>query len=308
MLRIGVDLFFKKSFILIALIAIIFFIASEVSSFYIGSKKARAEIYENDKLALANLTLAQKENIKILASSLALNKDVKKAYRKNNPELIKEHIFPIWQKVKNEKLVYEIHFFKPPAISFVNFSDFDSIGQDTSDVRSDIKWITSSFKHSTHAMMCKTYAGLRATYPIIDDDGTMLGGISLGKKIDWLPKTIKQHTNREAFLVYTKKSTSTLIKSYYDSFIEDKKVIGDYILANQTIKMPLKLIEKINFSKKMQDIQLDGINYSLNSYPIMDFNDNIMGYTFILSDISYFYKKYTDELYNGLKNQDKLFA
>lgn len=288
-------MFFKKSFILIALIAIAFFIITEISSFFIGSEKAKVEIYENDKLTLNNLTKSQKENIKMLANILSLDPNIKQAYKEDNPESIKEHVSSIWDNVKNEKLIYEIHFFKPPATSFVNFSNFKSIGKDASDVRTDIEWITSSFKHSTHTMMCKSYAGLRATYPIIDD-GKMLGGLSLGKKIDWLPDTIKQHTSRDAFLLYTKESTSTLVEKYYDAFIQDKQIVGEYIMADRTIDIPLEIIEQIDFTQEMQDIQVDGVQYSLNSYPIVDFNKNIMGYIFILDDLNHFYKRFSVQL------------
>ena len=178
---------FSKPLLLIAIAALTFFIVSESFTYYIGLEKSKKEYYEKDKLILNNLTSAQAKSLQILAEILALDKDVRKGYRENNPKIIKEHIGPIWKKVRDEKLTYEIHFFKPPAVSFVNFSNFKSIGKDVASVRTDIEWITSSFKSSTHALMCKTFAGYRATHPIIDDDGTMLGGLSLGKKIDWIP-------------------------------------------------------------------------------------------------------------------------
>ena len=247
-------------------------------NYYLGLSVAKEKAYKKDKLILNNLTAAQSKNIQILADILSSDQRVKKAYLQNNPEIIKKHISPIWEKVKNEELTHEIHFFKPPAISFVNFSDFKSLGNDVSSVRTDIEWITSSFKTSTHALMCKTYAGYRATTPILDNSGNILGGLSLGKKVDWIPNAIKNSTKHESFLVYKKSASNSLAKKYYKKFIENKMIIGDYILADKTLEVSKDTINSIDFSKEMQAVVINNDNYYLNIYPIIDFNKKIMGY------------------------------
>ena len=285
----------SKPLLLIAIAALTFFIVNESFTYYIGLEKAKKEYYEKDKLILNNLTTAQAKNVQILAEVLSLDTTVKKGYRDNNPEIIKEHIGPIWERVRDKKLTYEIHFFKPPAISFVNFSNFKSIGKDVASVRTDIEWITSSFKASTHALMCKTYAGLRATHPIIDDDGTMLGGLSLGKKIGWIPEAIKEKTQHEAFLVYTKESTNTLMNKYYENFIKDKEIVGDYILANKTLPISSTNVKDVDFTKNIQDITINQISYTLYTYPIIDFNKQIMGYVCTLTTQEEFKDRFTTQ-------------
>lgn len=268
----------NKLFISIAIFAFIFFIVNESFSYYIGYEKAKIEAYEKDKLIFNNLKDAQAKNVSILAEVLSKDHDVIEGYKKNNPKIIQEHIAPIWASIREKKLTYEIHFFKPPAESFVNFSNFKSIGKDVSSVRTDIEWITSSFKPSTHALMCKTYAGYRATHPIIDEDGTMLGGLSLGNKIDWFPEAIKKKTEHDAFLIYTKQSTNSLVSKYYDNFIKDKEIVNNYILADRTIDVSAQSIKKIDYTKNIQNIIIEGEKYILYTYPIVDFNKNIMGY------------------------------
>ena len=286
----------SRPLFLIAIIALTFFVVNESFSYYIGLKKAKKEYYEKDKLILNNITSAQLKNVQILADILALDEHVIKGYTENNPQIIREHIAPIWKNVRDKKLTYEIHFFKPPAISFVNFSNFKSIGKDVASVRTDIEWITSSFKSSTHALMCKTYAGYRATQPIVDKNGTMLGGLSLGKKIDWIPEAIKEETKHEAFLVYTKKSTNSLMNKYYENFIKDKKLVGDYILANKTINVSTENIKSIDFTKNIQDLVIDNISYTLYSYPIIDFNKQVMGYICTLTTLEEFRERFNAHL------------
>lgn len=291
---------FKQLFLTIFIFAFGFFIVNQVFSYFTGYEKAKQQSYRHDKLIFTNLIHAQEENLKLLSDTLVLDDVVKKGYRENNPEIIKKHVMPIWEKVKDEKLTYEIHFFKPPAISFVNFSNFKSIGKDVSDVRTDIVWITSSFEPSFHPFMCKTYAGYRATTPIFDKNGTILGGLSLGKKIDWIPQFIKKRTKHNSFLVYTKKSTNTLMKKYYDDFVKDKQIIGDYILADPTIDIKPDLIKYIDFSKEIQKVTINGSEYSLNIYPIVDFNKHTMAYLCTIDNMDLFYKKYFESLFNNL--------
>ncbi|MFT7004535.1 MAG: diguanylate cyclase (GGDEF)-like protein [Sulfurimonas sp.] len=273
----------NRQLLTVVLFALSFFIINEYFSYYLGLESAKVESFNKDKLILNNLTSAQSKNVEILATILASDMNVKQAYIQNNPNIIREHIMPIWKSVKDKKLTYEIHFFKPPAISFVNFSNFKSIGKDVSDVRTDIEWVTTSFKASTHTLMCKTYAGLRATNPIFDDKGNILGGISLGKKIDWIPETLKEKTQHNSFFVYTKKSTNSLAKKYYKDFMKDKTEIGEYILANKTINVSEQNIKEIDFTKDIQDITIDGTNYTLLTYPLIDFNNEVMGYACTLT-------------------------
>ena len=292
--------YLTKTFIFVAIFSLLFFILNEVYSFNVEYEKAKAQSYENDELIFNNLVQAQEENLKILSDVLTLDENVKEAYRQNNPEIIKKYVTHIWEKAKEAKLVYEIHFFKPPAISFVNFSNFKSIGSDVSDVRTDIVWITNSFTPSFHPFMCKTYPGYRATVPIMDDDETILGGLSIGKKMDWIPDFIKKRTNHDAFLVYSKESTNVLISEYYDLFIKDKKIIGKYILGDQTKKIDVSLISGIDFTQKRQDVMIDNKKYLLNTYPIIDFNNETMAYLCTIDDLDSVTERFYKTMLNNL--------
>lgn len=287
---------YRKPLLFITLFALGFFILSEFLNYSVGLKKAKEEAYENDKVLFETLTQTQAESLKVLASTLSLDSIVIEGYEKDDPQIIIDHILPIWEKVRNEKLVYEIHFFKPPATSFVNFSNFKSLGADVRSVRTDIQWITSSFEPSTHALMCKTFAGFRATYPIIDNKGDMLGGVSLGRKIDWVPSSIKTNTKRDSFLIYNKRAANSLVGKYYDEFISDKIMVGEYLLANQTMPIKPELIPSIDFYKEMQDIVIDNRTYSLNIFPIIDFNKATMGYLCTLNSLDDFHERFFERL------------
>jgi len=284
--------FQKKPLIYILLSLLIFFIIIEISSFYIGYKEATKRNFLNDTHAIQTTLESQELTLKTIASFLSKDKSVLDAYKYNNPTLLKNHINPIWKEISKKQYIHEIHFFKPPAISFVNFSDFKSIGTDVSDSRLDIKWITSSFQTSTHTLICKTYAGIRTTYPIIDENKKMLGGLSIGKKLDWLTKSIKKDTHHDAFLIYTKEATRSLSNKYYQEFMKNKKTVGKYIFADRTSSISPNIIKSLNFNKDIQKISTTNSPYFLYRYPIVDFNGNVIAYIFTLDDMHIYYKEF----------------
>ncbi len=282
-----------KPFILIFIISVVvFFLLSETNSFIHELKKLKEDNHAQNKINLNTILDLQKQSTQTIAIQLSNDSIVKDAYIQSKPELLIEHLLPFWKAVRESDLIYEIHFFKPPAISFVNFSNFDSFGKDVGDVRKDITWITSSFNNSSHLMMCKTYAGVRATYPILDNDGNMLGGLSLGKKVDWIPETLKKMTNKDSLLVYTKKSVQNLAPKYYKTFLKDKIEVDEYLLADRTIEIDPDLIKDIDFSLKIQDIKIDGKMYSLNIFPLFDFEHKTMAYVSVFNSLDDFYQDF----------------
>lgn len=287
----------RKPLLLIFLIAIVsFFLFSEIDGLIHGLEKEKEDSYAQNKINLQTILDIQKQSTRTTATQLANDSIVKRAYLENNPQLIINHLVSFWNEARKQDLVYEIHFFKPPAISFVNFSNFDSIGKDVSRVRKDIAWITSSFKNSSHLMMCKTYAGIRATYPILDDEGNILGGVSLGKKVDWIPDTLKKTTKKDAFLVYTDSSAQSLAPTFYERFLENKFKVNGYILADRTIEIEPELINRIDFSSAIQDIEIGRKKYSLNIYPLYDFEHKPIAYVTVLNNLDAFYQTFYTRL------------
>ena len=279
----------QNFFIYILGLFVLVFIANEINTYYHALEQEKLNHYEKNKNILNNLSQAHKANVNLLATTLSNDPSVIEAYKNNDHVMLQDHVLPVWKKLKEKKLIYEIHFFKPPAISFVNFSDFKSLGNDVSDVRKDIVWVTSSFKPSTHLMMCKTYAGVRATHPIISDDGTMLGGISMGKKVDWLPAAMTKQSGDTSFLIYTKSSASSLVGKYYSDFIKDKEEFNNLILAERTMTIGVDDVKKLDFSSAINQISINEKEYIINNYPIYDFNNEIMGYISTAYSLDPFY-------------------
>ena len=283
---------------LFAFISLLFVLVmiNEVSTVMHALSKTKEEWKEHNLVHLNTVLDLQKRSVEVIAMGLANDPVIIEAYKRNDPQMIIDDKLAFWQKVREKELVYEIHFFKPPAISFVNFSNFNSIGKDVGSVRRDIAWVTSTFQNSQHLMMCKTYAGVRATFPIVDENGKMLGGLSLGKKVEWLPQTLKKLTGTEAFLVYTESAAQNLAPKYYEKFLEKKELVGDYIFADRTLELPRDIESGIDFSTESQELDIGEKEYMLNLFPLYDFNQKIMGYVGILNDMKPLYSSITERL------------
>jgi len=283
----------KTSWIII-LSALAFFIVNGVVSYNIALEEEIESSYKQDKLIVKNLFASQARYLSVIAETLSVDSFVIEAYKKNDPQLLQEHIEPIWKKLKIDKSIHEIHFFKPPAISFENFSNFKSMGKDVAEVRTDLVWVTSSFKESTHVLMCRTYAGYRATEPIVDINGTMLGGLSLGEKIDWIPSVIKEKTGHDSFLVYKHKHTNSLKEKYYKEFMKDKHLFKKFVLADQTLHVSTDELSDIDFEKSIQNVTIGGEEYTLFSYPVVDFNEQNLGYLCSITKLEKFHTRFVN--------------
>lgn len=282
----------QNMWIVITVVIILFATLREY--FYVSDtlKEEKLKNHLTNQKVFDTVVQLQKEKIKTTSELLISMESIKEAFHEDDANLIFDVVGRFWEKIKDKNLLYEIHFFKPPAISFANLSNFSTNQGDVSDVRKDIVHVTNSMQSSAHIMMCKTYAGIRGTYPIIDNN-EVIGGLSLGEKIDWLPSMLKELTENNSFLVYEKESTKNLVPSYRTFFFKDKKIINDKILADETIDISKKIFEGIDFSKPLQDIVIENKRYSLSLIEIKDFETNIFAYSGILYDLEPLYEAIT---------------
>lgn len=288
----------KKMTVMVLATALIFFFLNEVMHFFVTLEHQKNSVYEKNKNAYNAIMNSQYESLKGIGMLLSLDDDVKKAYMLNKPDLIKKRVGKLWEKIKKEKLLDELHFFDKKSNSFLDLSGHKRETND-SYTRCDISWTINNLQKSSHALVCTQYAGIRSTYPIYSTKNELLGALSVGKKISTLPIRMQSITGQNSFLIYSKKAAKSLTKSYYKDFLKDKKVVGEYIVAEHTLQPDFDTVSKINFLKSIQKVEINKKEYFLNIIPIKDFNDRDIAYLCMLNDTE---KLYTGFYYNMLKN------
>jgi diguanylate cyclase (GGDEF)-like protein len=208
------------------------------------------------------------------AKFLSSSPTVIKAYLENNRSMLINYVKPLYDNLYPSHIIEEIHFFKKPAISFVNFANLKKHDFSVAKARADIVWINTSFAPSNHFYVCRLYPGLRATYPIIYKD-RLLGSLSFGININVF-KNLFQKVGAKDVSIYLndkilKKMLLPAKYSFYKNLPEYK---GFRILGNKFNGITLKEGYEIKNHCVYTKIK------------IIDFFKNTMAYLIIRDDVS----------------------
>ncbi|WP_457560628.1 GGDEF domain-containing protein [Caminibacter sp.] len=206
------------------------------------------------------------------AKFLSTSPEIINGYLENNRRKIISYVMPLYKNLY-PKFIEEIHFFKPPATSFVNFANLKTYNINLLNIRKDIAWIDSSFTPSTHFYICRYYPGLRATYPIIYKN-RLLGSVSFGMNIK-IFKDLFEKLGAKEVSIYLKENDlkqALAPKRFqtYAKYPEYKgyKVIGKVFNVSMTPGYEIKR------------------NKVFIKIPIKDFFNRVISYIVIEDDIS----------------------
>jgi len=260
------------SIILLSLFVVgfsIYFTQKSISQ--VSGQKAK-ELYE-DRIKEYEVFL---ENKKIFLDSFAKfissSNLIKQAYLENNRSLIISYVKPLYDNLYRNGLIKEIHFFKRPAISFVNFADLKTFDINVSKSRADILWISTSFSPSTHFYVCRLYPGLRATYPIIEND-KLLGSVSFGIDINTF-RNLFQRVGAGSVSIYLNNNElkSMLLPNKYLKY-KTLPTYRNFKVIGEPFRIELK-----------EGVEVHN-NYVYSKIRIKDFFNNTMAYLVIRDDI-----------------------
>jgi diguanylate cyclase (GGDEF)-like protein len=263
----------------------------------IGAKNIKeiiaSNIYEHRKKEL-NLVLAQKRKFLLsFAKYLATNSQIIKGYLQNNRNEIIRLVLPLWESLREKDFIYEIHFFKRPAISYINFANLSSYGIDVSDVRIDIEAIATSFRPSFHFLVCRTFPGVRATYPIIYKD-KLLGSISVGIKIETIADYFRKLDAKNVFLALNDKLLKrSLRKEIYQDYRKNGILKNGFIFTGD-------IDSNVVFSKKSK---IFSSNKIYSKFVLKDFNSNVLGYIIVEDEL----EKISFQLHRFIWQKNLLF-
>lgn len=234
--------------------------------------KIQAKEDYNKRLKEFNFLITQKKIfLNSLAKFLSTAKPVIDGYLHDNRQEIITFVEPIYEHFY-PNLVQEIHFFKPPAISFVNFTNLNKYDQNLSKIRKDILWISTSFKPSIHFYVCKHYPGLRATYPILHNK-KLIGSVSLGINIlEFKKLMLKLGVNDVSIYLKDDILKKYLEKDIYDTY-KRWPIYEGYRINGNIFYIPIRSGYIIKN------------DYVYTEIPIKDFFHNTIGFVIVRDNI-----------------------
>jgi len=257
-------------FLIVATISIsVYYVKTTLST--LTEEKAKA-IY-NTRLKEYNLILNDKKNfLASFAKFISASDNVINAYLDNNRSALIKFVMPLYKNLHPSGLLEEIHFFKKPAISFVNFANLKAFNMDVSRAREDIVWVSTSFSTSVHFYICRLYPGLRATYPIIHKD-KILGSVSFGIHILTFKKLFEQLAVKDVSIFLKNENLKKFLLPDKYAFFKKLPLYHSYrVIGN---------VMNINLSKGYEIIHND----IYTKIPINDFFNKTIGYIVIKDSV-----------------------
>jgi diguanylate cyclase (GGDEF)-like protein len=239
----------------------------------------------------------QENTLSTIATTLVNHSKTIEAYEKNDPQIIRNEFLELWKNFRHRNIVSELHFFKPPAISFVSFSGFSTKEIDVSNIRKDLVFVTSSCSQSNHIMSCRKYVGLRTVHPIINKSGETVGGLSVGQNMENIPEILKDIKQKESFIIYKKSALKTLKKEKYEEIFNRGFEIDGNIFLNDLQWLKKGDLTKIDLTKKSQFITINEKTYIVNILNITDFSEDEIGYIAVLNDFTAEYQLFVSEIF-----------
>ena len=176
----------KRVFLTLLFYFFLFNLALGVATYYHirqTKKTLTKEIYSTRLREFQTYLKGESLILRAVADFLANDPCVIDAYLKNNREELIKCTKPLYESFYKRGIIKELHFFKPPAVSFVNFANLKVFNVNLSKVRADILWVSNSLIPSVHFYVCRFYPGLRITQPIFYK-GKLLGSLSFGMDIE----------------------------------------------------------------------------------------------------------------------------
>ncbi|EJF06362.1 diguanylate cyclase (GGDEF) domain-containing protein, partial [Thiovulum sp. ES] len=284
--------------IIVLLVLFYLIIAYYEFSQYIEDKEH--EITISNSNTFNSIIKSQNEILETVGLNLINSSIVKQSYLEDDPKIIANEFSKTWETLKENKMISEIHFFKPPAISFVNFSSLVFNEADVSKIRTDVDWTFDSCQQSSHMFACRKYVGFRKVYPIFDENENILGSLSVGRDLNVIPEHYRKLEEKDAISVYHKKNISNLQKDIIENIQNHSLNIDEHLFLNSDINYLEKdFFEKLDLDQKHQTIYYHGDRYFITIFDIQGFDKKTLGHIVVLDDIT---SEYEDFINKVLKN------
>ena len=234
-----------------------------------------------------NIETMEKSSAHIVALTLATNPKIIQAYLDNDRDTIVRQAGNIWKTLKvNNNIIYEIHFFKPGAVSFVDFYDIKHYGQDLSTIRKDIVSVFKDKKSSEHFWVCKLFPGLRSTFPIKDNNGHVIGVVSIGLKLINYAKLLSSTLKIKNILSYKKDILRHRLSAQnFEEFKHNKHESNKLIVDTSYAASYKDIIPSLDFSKTTQTISLNDKKIVVVNIPIKDKMGEVDAYLSVIKPL-----------------------
>ncbi|WP_024791037.1 diguanylate cyclase [Lebetimonas sp. JS085] len=271
--------FIFSSFVFLTSIILLFFIVFDSINY---AKAKMNEGIHQKRIKEYNLIIKEnRDYLFSIAKYFANYPLVKKAYKENNPNLIYNEFLSLFNIMHKKNLIEELHFFKYPAVNFLDFPNDNTKMFDVSKKRLDILNIETAKKPDVFYYICAKYPGFRAVFPI-EVDSKIVGSVSFAQNIDFLINRFKLlGVKKISILLNDKLLKFSLMPKFYKSYKKCPLIENKYRLLGDKIEKNRYFITKIDLKDYFGNELGKIILADRNEIMFKDIVVHILGYVFI---------------------------
>ncbi len=273
-------------------------LAISISYYYISLsniKDGEIRLMQNKTEQFNDLVKNNINSSLLLLGFISNMEEIKSAYMNTDNEAgyntLKSTILPIIEKLGYDPKVFQLHFHKPPAISFYRvFSK--KRNDDISKFRHTVVK-TYETKEPVYGLEHGSFAfGVRTIIPLFDEKKNYLGSVEVIKDMPELVQMLNDEKSEKVDMI------TVVDYNYISSFVDAEYIDKNYHISFGNFRISKSDNKSINISNL---IEVDELNELLKSkskkfilkdgnvvglIPIIDFQGNVPGVFVFITDVS----------------------
>lgn len=190
-----------------------------------------------------SVTLAHEEAMRSLFEAYLMDPKTLEILRMANTESeekqaiarykLYRHLAPVYEKLKKDYLVRQLHFHTPDNRSFLRFHAPHLYGDDLSKERLTVVLANKLKKPQIAFESGKLFSGYRYVYPIIDADGTHLGSVEISRSFEAIRKTLSEvFPNVGYTLILRKGDVLPKLLELYRKYYQEIPGLEDWVIED----------------------------------------------------------------------------
>lgn len=250
-----------------------------IAFFYAHGKITQEQklLYENNERFLKFYFFKENEILGNIGITISQETELQKAFELKDRKLFYDTLYPVWKLLKQDGRINELRIFMPGGSLWLDMDEEPTErSPENCIIRDDIGSVHKSGQNRSYLYVCKTFVGMRYAMPFYGSSGSE-AVISIGRKLDFVPKELWRFLKKDTVLLYDKKLIEarfgTASRSIYDKLPE----LNGYKIVNKGGVISMSDVEHINTKEKMQHIGFFG-GYFVDLVPLDDMVGSNIGY------------------------------
>ncbi len=219
-----------------------------------------------------------------ISSYIAKDPEVKQLLKKGDREGLLRHLRPLYDQLREEKLIREMVIFKLPATVYLNVRNPKERPRDASARRKDVLQTGKTCTNTKSILICINYVGIRSTSPVMEGENVLAVasvGIDMG---DFLKRYNQLRGVNAGLAIKDDILRRSLVDKSYKRYMKERVLVNGFVYE-VTDRSQINLMDFRPWAH-MSDVEAGDATVTVCSTPILDINAEEIGYFFVYKNLS----------------------